>query len=142
MTQASAGCSSRNLAVSLVRYRGLGIALERKLAALGGLEHSAVSGAKADRALVLGNADVEFDGFAVCWFRTIMCVFGTGLRPCSIRAPAGSRRPHHEVVERKAKAAVGVCTFGVYAPQPKLAADGHARHVACWRKRRARRARC
>ncbi|MBK7771254.1 MAG: hypothetical protein IPI48_12235 [bacterium] len=37
-----------------------------------------MSGAKAERALVLGNIGVEFDGFAVSWFRRIMRVrYGT-----------------------------------------------------------------
>lgn len=89
----------------------------------------------------LGNANVEFDGFAVCWVRTIVCVFGMGPRPRSSRAPARSRWPHDEAFGWKAKAAVGVCAFGVHAAQQELAADGHACHVACLRKHRARRAR-
>jgi hypothetical protein len=101
-----------------------------------------VSGAKADRALVLGNAGVEFDGFAGCWFRRIMCVFGTGLRPSWTRASSPWKRPHQEVVAWPAKAAAKVFAYGTCALQPELAADGHARHVACLRKRRARRARC
>ena len=79
-----------------------------------------MSGAKADRALVLGNIGVEFDGFAASWFRRIMCVFGTGPRPCWVRAPARSRRPYHEAVEWRARAEVGGCTFGTWHPNQSL----------------------
>ena len=79
-----------------------------------------MSGAKADRALVLGNIGVEFDGFAVSWFRRIMCVFGTGSRPCSSRSPARSWRPQYEAVEWKARAEVGGCTFGTWHPNQSL----------------------
>ena len=79
-----------------------------------------MSGAKADRALVLGNIGVEFDGFAASWFRRIMCVFGTGPRPCLIRTPARSWRPYHEVAEWKARAEVNGCTFGTWLPNQSL----------------------
>ena len=118
VTEVGSWCSWCCLAVTWVRYRGLDTALERKRAERSRLEHSAVCGAKADRALVLGNAGVEFDGFAAGWFRRIMCVFGTGLRLRWNQAPVCSRRPHQEVAGWSAKAAVEVFAYGTCALQP------------------------